>query len=410
MPLTAKGYDRPELDDLREDINALFVKYFGDGVDMDDAETTGLLAGTLSDISEQVEELAQGIYNAMFVLKSNGANLDDLAAEEDVYRKPATYAVVDLQIDGYVDQDSPTIIPEGTQFSTPDGQIFATAKDITLSKQAAYVDAGGITQPLVDEDGNPLGRATVQANALESGTESNVMLNTIVNAEESIDGFKQVTNLQAATGGGDPETDDALRLRVLANRESKPNSTVSGIETAIKNVVGVQDVRLVNNQTMSTDSYGNPAKSLHLYVIGGDDATIAQTYFDHLPPITNTIGSVMGAATDIGGSEYIVMFDRAETVPIYVEVNLTVDETQFDTDNGPVQIKQAIMNYFDTLKMGGKVLYSKLFGPIYVPVGVNDATVKIGTAADALSTQDITISAFQLAVVSSGNITINVAD
>lgn len=410
MPLTNKGYDRPELNDLRTDINALFVKYFGDGIDMDDSQTTGLLAGVLSEFSEELEELGQGVYNAMFVLKSNGANLDDLAAEEDVYRKPATFAVVDLQLDGYVDTDTPTDIPEGTQFSTPDGQIFVTAADVKISTAASYTDAGGNLQPLIDEDGNPLGRATVVANALESGTAGNVMSNTITNAEESLDGFAAVTNLQAATGGGDIENDDTLRLRVLANRESKPNSTVSGIETAIKNVIGVQDVRLVNNQTMTTDSFGNPAKSLHLYVIGGDDATIAQTYFDHLPPVTNTVGSVVGAATDVGGSEYIVMFDRAETVPVYVEIDLTVDGTQFDTDNGPIQIKQAVMNYFDTLKMGGKVLYSKLFSPAYIPAGVKDATVKLGISADALNTADITTSAFQLPVTVANNITIKVTD
>ena len=410
MALTSKGYDRPELNDLRMDINNLFIKYFGDGIDMDDAQTPGLLAGVLSEFSEKFEELGQGVYNSMFVLKSSGANLDDLAAEEDVYRKPAAYSVVDLQIDGYVDPDSPTVIPAGTQFSTPDGQIFATADDVTITTASNYTDSGGNSQPLVDEDGNPLGRATIQANALENGSAGNVMPNTIVNAEEAIDGFANVTNSSAAVGGGDRETDDALRLRVLANRESKPNSTVSGIETAIKNIVGVQDVRLVNNTQMVADSYGNPAKSLHLYVIGGDDATIAQTYFDHLPPLTNTVGSVVGAATDVGGSDYIVMFDRAETVPVFVQINLTVDGTQFDTDNGPLTIKQAVLNYFDTLKMGGKVLYSKLFSPAYSPAGVKDATVKLGTSAANMTTADVAINAFQLATTTTANITVNVTD
>ena len=47
MPLTDNGYDRPELDDLRDDINALFVKYFGDGIDLDDEQTPGMIAGIL---------------------------------------------------------------------------------------------------------------------------------------------------------------------------------------------------------------------------------------------------------------------------------------------------------------------------------------------------------------------------
>ena len=411
MPLTTDtGFDRKELDDLRDDINALFIKRFGDGIDLDDSQTPGMLAGVLSEADDTLEKLAQGVYNSFFVLKSSGANLDDLAAELEVYRKPAVNAYVDLRIDGYVDPDSPTIIPEETQFSTPDGQVFSTMADTTITQQATYVDSGGNTQPLKDDDGNALGRQLVQAAAIETGTASNVMPNTIINPEDSIDGFYAVTNPSAATGGGDPETDDELRQRVLANRLNTPNSTPDGIQTAIKNLSGVTDVRLINNNTMSKDSYGNPAKSVHLYVIGGADADIIQTYFDYLPPQSNTIGSVMGTATDIGGRQYIVAFDRAETVPVFIKVDIHIDDTKFDTDNGPASIKTNIINYFDTLGMGDKVLYSKLFAPAYSPVGVTDVALTLGTSLDKLTEADVSVSDFQLAVTSSANITVNIIE
>lgn len=411
MPLTTDtGFDRKELDDLRDDINALFIKRFGDGIDLDDSQTPGMLAGVLSEADDTLEKLAQGVYNSFFVLKSSGANLDDLAAELEVYRKPAVNAYVDLQIDGYVDPDSPTIIPEETQFSTPDGQVFSTMADTTIAQQASYVDSGGNTQPLEDDDGNALGRQIVQAAAIETGTASNVMPNTIINPEDSIDGFYAVTNPSAATGGGDPETDDELRQRVLANRLNTPNSTPDGIQTAIKNLSGVTDVRLINNNTMSTDSYGNPAKSVHLYVIGGADAEIIQTYFDYLPPQSNTIGSVMGTATDIGGRQYIVAFDRAETVPVFIKVDIHIDDTKFDTDNGPASIKTNIINYFDTLGMGDKVLYSKLFAPAYSPVGVTDVALTLGTSLDKLTEADVSVSDFQLAVTNSANIAVNIIE
>lgn len=411
MPLTTDtGFDRKELDDLRDDINALFIKRFGDGIDLDDSQTPGMLAGVLSETDDTLEKLAQGVYNSFFVLKSSGANLDDLAAELEVYRKPAVNAYVELQIDGYVDPDSPTIIPEETQFSTPDGQVFSTMADTTITQQATYVDSGGNTQPLEDDDGNALGRQMVQAVAIETGTASNVMPNTIINPEDSIDGFYAVTNPSAATGGGDPETDDELRQRVLANRLNTPNSTPDGIQTAIKNLSGVTDVRLINNNTMSADSYGNPAKSVHLYVIGGADADIVQTYFDYLPPQSNTVGSVMGTATDIGGRQYIVAFDRAETVPVFIKVDIHIDDTKFDTDNGPANIKTNIINYFDTLGMGDKVLYSKLFAPAYSPIGVNDVALTLGTSLDKLTEADVSVSDFQLAVTNSTNITVNIIE
>ncbi|MCE6022596.1 baseplate J/gp47 family protein [Levilactobacillus brevis] len=411
MPLTTDtGFDRKELDDLRDDINALFIKRFGDGIDLDDSQTPGMLAGVLSEVDDTLEKLAQGVYNSFFVLKSSGANLDDLAAELEVYRKPAVNAYVDLQIDGYVDPDSPTIIPEETQFSTPDGQVFSTMADTTITQQASYVDSGGNTQPLKDDDGNALGRQIVQAAAIETGTASNVMPNTIINPEDSIDGFYAVTNPSAATGGGDPETDDELRQRVLANRLNTPNSTPNGIQTAIKNLSGVTDARLINNNTMRADSYGNPAKSVHLYVIGGADADIIQTYFDYLPPQSNTIGSVMGTATDIGGRHHIVAFDRAETVPVFIKVDIHIDDTKFDTDNGPASIRTNIVNYFDTLGMGDKVLYSKLFAPAYSPVGVTDVALTLGTSLDKLTEADVSVSDFQLAVTNSANIAVNIIE
>lgn len=431
MPMTVKGYDLQSIGDWRDAVNLLFIKYFGDGIDMDDDQTPGLIAGVLSEISSKLDGVAYGVRNSFFVLKASGNNLDDLGVEEGIYRKPATTSVTDLQIDAYPQ----TTIPENTQFSTNDGQIFATTADVIINAASTYVDSGGHTQPLQDDDGNDLGRATVQVASVDTGVENNVMPDSITNPEESIDGFYACTNPNGATGGADAETDDQYRLRILANREHPSNSTVSGIETAVKNVDGVSDVRLVNNNTMQTDEYGNPPKSIHLYVIGGDENDIAQALFDVLPPVTTTVGTVASVADDIAGRSYTILFDRATTVPIYIELDLTVDPAVFDSDDSPTTIKNNILNYFDTLSMGDNVLYSKLFGPAYSVNGVNDVvvklgtkppvpnptdlnvvatadgaqiTAKLGTESGTLLSQDIPISDFQLAQTTADNITINV--
>jgi len=429
--MTNNGYDRPEIGELRDDINALFIQYFGEGIDLDDDQTPGLLAGVLSEVSDTIEQVGQGVYNAFFVLKSSGANLDDIGAEEGLYRKSASNSNVTLQIDA----DPNTVIPEGTQFSTDDAQIFETTDDLTIGEATTYVDTGGIVQPLQDDDGNPLGRGTVQAISQDTGDDMNVMPNTIINSEEALDGFNSVTNLDGAQGGGNAETDDQYRIRILENRKHPINSTVSGIETALMNVNGVQDVRIVNNIEMTPDEYGNPAKSIHVYVIGGDAGDIAQALFDVLPPVTRTIGSVAAMAKDIAGKIVPIMFDRATTVPIYIEVDIKADPSTFDSDNGEQMIKNNIMNYFDTLSMGDAVLYSRLFAPAYSASGVKDVTIKLGTKSPVndpdeisvsptiegaqisvtlspnsgtLLTKDIQVSDFQLAQTSVNNIAINV--
>ncbi|MFC6180357.1 baseplate J/gp47 family protein [Lactiplantibacillus daowaiensis] len=405
MPVTDTGFKRDEMDDLREMVNQFFIDQYGDGIDMQDNQTTGLLAGVLSKFWDMFESTAQGVFNALFILKCKGGNLDDRAAEEGINRNPETYAAVELQLTGYLQAS----IPAGTEFSTEAGQIFATDADVTITSQASTT-TDGVAEPLTDDDGEPLGQITVGANALETGVDSNVMPGTIINSEESLDGFYGVTNPNGATGGAEAETDQELQLRVIANRTSKPNSTDNGIQTAIKNIAGVKDARLIDNKTMAVDSYGNPAKSVHLYVIGGDDVTIAQTYFDYLPPITDTVGKVSETVTDVGNKEVVINFDRAETVPVFVVIGLKVDGTSFDTDAGPDTIKQNIMSYFDTLTMGDGVPYSKMFGPAYSPAGVKDVTVALGTTTDATKEQDIAVTDFQLAVTSADNITVNVEE
>lgn len=400
MPVDDKvGYVRPELDDLREQVNQLFFNEYGDGIDMQDDQTPGMFAGVMSGAWDKLEQVAQGVCHAMLTLTSKGSNLDDRAAEAHISRKPETYASTELQITGYLQAS----IPEGTEFSTDNGIVFATAADVTINVQATATDG----EPLVDDDGDALGQAIVAANALEAGVDGNVMPNTVTNPEEAIDGFYAVANLEAAVGGSAAETDQELQLRVVYNQISKPNSTDTGIETAIKNIAGVRDAHMISNRTMETDEYGNPPKTAHLYVIGGADEDIAATYLHYRPLLANTIGGISTTATDIGGKVKTIKFDRAKTVPVYVTINLKVDGTVFDTDNGPAAIKQNVVNYFDTLTMGEGVPYSKMFGPAYSQNGVNDVSVALGTTADDVKEQDIAVTAFQLAVTSADNITIN---
>lgn len=407
MPLDTKtGWKRPEFEELRDRVNQYFIAEYGEGIDLDDEQSSGMLSAVITKAWDKFEQSAEGVLHSLYVLQTYGGNLDNRAAEEGIARKPETYASTELQITGYLQAS----IPEGTEFSTETGQIFATAADVVVTTQGTMKDESGAVVPLVDDDGDAMGIVAVGANALEPGVDGNVMPNTIVNSEEALDGFYSVANPSAAVGGGPAETDQELQLRIIANRTNHPNSTDKGIETAVSNISGVKGVRLIDNRTMKTDSYGNPPKTLHLYVIGGDDQEVAQTYSDQLPPRTETVGGITATVTDDGNKSMAIQFDRAETVPVFITIGLKVDGTSFDTDNGPAAIKQNIVGYFDTLTMGSQVLYSKMFGPAYSPAGVNDVSVALGTTADNVKEQDIPVTDFQLAVTSTDAITITVEE
>ncbi|ETO40013.1 putative bacteriophage protein [Fructilactobacillus florum 8D] len=256
--------------------------------------------------------------------------------------------------------------------------------------------------------GNALARGTVQAKSMEAGYAENVMPNTIIVAENVVGGFYAVTNLDSATGGSDAETDEQLRNRILVNNRHVPSETKSGIETAIKNIAGVTDSRLIANNTMQDDSYGNPPKSCHLYVIGGDDTEIATTYFNHLTPVSTTVGKISVEVLDIAKKPVEIKFDRAKTVPIYIDVVLTVDDTQFNADSAPETIKKNILSYLSLLTMGSDVLFSQLFAPAYSVSGVKNVQIKLGTSQDSMSENDISVDQFELPVSSRDLISIEV--
>lgn len=408
MPATKKGWQLEEIDELRADIDQLFRDRFGDGIDLDDDQTPGLIAGVMSEWSSLEEKLVDGIANSYLVLKATDTHLDDIGADEGIYRHQASYASVQLQVDVYVDPTSPVLITEGSQFSTADGQIFNTDADVTVTDATTITGTDGTVTPLEDDDGNALGRVMISADADSPGTDSNVMPGSIINAEEAIDGFYAVTNPNGAIGGGDMETDNELRLRILENRQHPVNGTVSGTETAVRNVDGVKDVQVINNTEMVADKYGNPPKSAHLYVIGGDDQAVADAFFDVVPLLTQTEGKISKTVTDVSGKTATINFDRATTVPVYIDLALSIDSMNFDETAGPANIKTNILSYFDTLNMGDQVLYSKLFGPVFSVSGVNDVDITLGTDKTKLAGSDVVVDQFNLATTSADNITVTI--
>lgn len=410
MPVTSQGYNRDEIDDLRAAIDQYFYDKFGDGTDMSDDQPTGLIAGILSLFDDQLEQLSEGIVNAFYTLKSDGTNIDDHGAEEGIFRHEAGYASVELQIDGYIDPESPTVIPADSQFSTPDGHIFVSEEDVTITEQATIKDENGNDVLLTDDDGNALGRATVAADAYESGSDSNVMPNTIMNAEQSTDGFYAVTNPNGASGGTERESDHEYQLRIVSNRQHPNNSSKSGVETAVLNVEGVKNVRLINNKELTTDEFGNPPKSIHLYVIGGDDQDVADAYFGAFHSLAKTVGTISKTSVDVGDKPQTIYFDRATTVPVYINLAITADANTFDIDNGVNNIKTNIINYFDTLNMGDPVYYSQIFGPIYAVSGIKNVVVTLGVSTDNMAAADVTVDDFELATTAPEDMTITITE
>lgn len=401
MAFTELGNNRPEFNDIADMIKQYFKDEFGSDIDVDDPTVAGQLAGILTQVSDNIAQSIEGGYNSLFVLRAKNSQLDDLGTEWGIYRKPATFSFANETVDAYIDQDNPVTIPEGSGFSTSDGHIFHTLDDLTFNEPTPVVNQNtGYISFLADQDGHELGRLTVQVVSDQPGDDSNVQPNAIVNSDD-IDGLFDCFNASASIGGGNAETDESLRQRIMDARTSSPKFSDNGIIDDIKNLNNVRDVRLIDNREMEPDKWGNPPKSIHLYTIGGDDNDIANELFNHLYPTTKTNGSINVPVTANDGSKYNISFDHAQSVAINVQLSLTINSNKFDEDSAVPAIKQNVIDYFSTLNMGDEVLFSRLFHCAYTQPGVKRVDVSIGTNPSALSMQNIRINPFQLAITNS---------
>jgi len=266
-----------------------------------------------------------------------------------------------------------------------------------------YGTEDGINFDLYDnvelvDDGTGVGVGTGWAAAENMGEASNVPADSITVSVSDVEEVTDVTNLNAASGGMSAETDTALRERIHSQITAQPGPTLYGMYTALYNVTGVKRVQIIQNLTTDVDEQGNPPKSLHIYVLGGQQQSVGEAILDNIGAGIQTVGSLTVKAEDIGGHIHDVFFDTATQLHLFVSVTIETDDT-FDPLNGPTNIKQGIESYVNSVDMGDTIVYTKLFQAIYNVTGVTSATATIGRSKDTLATSDVQLSEFETATV-----------
>src|SRR5699024_5000914 len=89
-------------------------------------------------------------------------------------------------------------------------------------------------------------------------------------------------------------------------------------------------------------------------------------------------------------------FDHAQQHNIYVKVDVSING-DWNSDAGVDDIKQAICDEINSLEMGQRVNFTRLYSVTYDVNGVDDATIAIGSAKDKLTDQNISIGRSEFA-------------
>lgn len=329
----------------------------------------GHLLRNISLVINDINEIVQGIYDSGSHINSTGARLDHLYSLLGIKRPGdvASTAVLTLT------SDRVTSVAAGSQYKTASGLIFAT--DVIL---AATVGSNTVAST-----------CTIYGpNNADPGD-----IDTIVT---STPGITAVTNAAAAVPGRlRAEDSEQKAAHTVAVSTSGLNDDAS-IYEALIGVTGVSGVSVNSNDTEATvDSV--PSKHLHCVVIGGSDADIAEAIAD------NKIGSqpTHGATTvpyynEITSQSKDINFDRGTAVPIYIEVGVTLIEGQYP-DDYETQIRDNLITHFADFKIGDDVIYTALYGPLYLVPGIVINTLKIDTTAVPVGVTDEVMSGTQLA-------------
>lgn len=215
--------------------------------------------------------------------------------------------------------------------------------------------------------------------------------------------WKSVTNPYPSSASRPIENDSQLKYRWRQEKMGTAFGEYDTLKYKLDSILGVTFTNI--QQNIAQKSNGDRInKGVAIIVQGGDQQVIAQTIFDHLATGTATSGQITRYATAIDGSSFEVKFSRPEFLDIKISFALKA-LPDFPT-NGKSMIKQAIIDYFNTLDVGEDILYSRLFEPINTIRGFSVRNLQIGTVGGVMDTRDLLVKYNQLATINPDNILI----
>lgn len=210
---------------------------------------------------------------------------------------------------------------------------------------------------------------------------------TLTTLPVPIGGVTSVTNLEDIREGRLRETDSELRIRRYQSVGIIGASTNNALVSNLRNLEGVTAAFIIENREYVTDVDGRPPKSYECIVEGGDEQEIADTIFAFGALGIEPYGTITRTVEDIDGNELSVSFSR----PTEVYIKLVIEYTKYDeelfTATGEDAIKDAAIEYGNSLNIGNDIIPQRFFGNIFANVqGIQSISIQVAKSYDGGST------------------------
>jgi uncharacterized phage protein gp47/JayE len=381
--ITATGFERKRLADIKVDIENELKTTFGNGINLDPESVFGQIVGIFAEREDLVWQGLEDVYNSQYPDTAFGVSLDNVAALTGIQRIPARPAVANVTLTGSVG----TIIPLGSLVAVPNnGPQFKT-----------------LTQTVI-----PSGSSiSVSVESVNTGLIT-AAAGTITAIVTPITGWNAVTNPLDATPGNEVESDTALRIRREQQLQKSGAATVEAMRASLLTVSGVTQVIIFENTSMVTDLNGLPPKSFQAFVQGGANQAIGNKIWAVKAAGILSYGTITTSVVDSQGITHLINWSRPVEKNIYVIVNLTTNPSKFPV-NGATLTRDAILAYGSALEIGDPVIViPEMIASIASISGILNATILVGLSPNPTGSANIIQNVNEIAKFDSTRITVNV--
>jgi uncharacterized phage protein gp47/JayE len=370
--LTADGFERKRLIDIKETIETALKAAFGGNIDLSPQSGFGQFIGIVSEALADQWESQENVYNSQYPSTAQGNQLSNVVDYNGITRQDATFSTVTATITGLAG----TFISAGSLASVAStGVQFETLVEVTIPVS---------------------GTVDVNMQAVETGAKDAVA-GTLTQIDSPVYGWTSITNASDATTGRDEETDAELRIRREQSTQALGQNLVDSLFGQLLNLDGVEDAVVISNGTNTTDANGIPAHQFLSVVLGGVESDIVSAIWKNTPQGISSFGAVTAYATDDQGFPQTVKYSRPAEVPIYFAIYLTVDSNIFESIDINT-IKANIVTYGQAnFKISDNVIKSEFYCPINQTDGILNIDLRIGTAPTPTGTDNIEIDAEEIA-------------
>ncbi len=390
--LTADGYFAKTTDEFLDDINDSQKASINAGLNLSSAtplgQINGIIAAKLGELSDQM----RAVYSAFYPSSASARSLDNVCSITGTKRNAASKSILSLVT---------VNIDDG--FSAAPGEMVAAVAGDPVRRF--------VNKDVVENTSGMTNDFSVNFEAEVAGAVE-CLSGQLTSIAEPLSGWNSVINPTDAVVGDEIDTDSQLRIR----REQElagGSTTADGIRTDVlqNEDLGVTFCRVLSNDTDATDSNGLPPHSVEVIARGPDaptsedDQALADQIWESKAGGVQAFGTDSKTVTDDQGNEYDVGFTRPTIVPVYLEIDITIDATKYPED-GDDQLAEALVDFGDeNYQPGDDPIAERLKSVAFSIPGIIDVPeLRLGFTVSPVGTTNLTVAIREIAELDSSRI------